>query len=133
MTPAAQSPAEHLLASPGFAVLLVGRAIDGGAAPAAPRVVVHPHCQGRAAGLPAADRTILERLGFAPEILDAGCCGLAGSFGYSLEHEAILRRTGEEQWLPRVTTAVGHAGELVMDGYSCTMQLAHLADLAGLP
>ena len=131
----ARSPAEHLLASPGFGALLAcresaGRDRDEAAGTPAPgRPVVHPHCHGRAAGLPAADRTLLEWLGFAPEVLDAGCCGLAGSFGYSHEHEAISRRIGEEQWLPRVRKAVRPGDELVVDGFSCTMQLSHLSEL----
>jgi Fe-S oxidoreductase len=104
---------------------------EGGAT--ASRVVVHPHCQGRAAGLPAADHAVLEQLGFAPEILDAGCCGLAGSFGYSAEHEAISRRIGEDQWLPRVRAAVEPGDELIVDGYSCTMQLSHLSELPSTP
>ena len=182
----ARSPAEHLLAAPGFAALLAGRANGTGMAAAgmggagasdareagahasnareagvpasdapasdareagapasdAPvsdaratvrherrQVAVHPHCQGRAAGLPAADRALLEQLGFEPEILDAGCCGLAGSFGYSREHEALSRRIGEEHWLPRVRAAAGRSEQLVVDGFSCTMQLSHLSDL----
>jgi FAD/FMN-containing dehydrogenase/Fe-S oxidoreductase len=131
----ARSPAEHLLASPGFATLVAAQggqhAGEGGAT--ASRVVVHPHCQGRAAGLPAADHAVLEQLGFAPEILDAGCCGLAGSFGYSAEHEAISRRIGEDQWLPRVRAAVEPGDELIVDGYSCTMQLSHLSELPSTP
>lgn len=90
---------------------------------------MHPHCQGRAAGLAEADRALLERFGLAPEITDAGCCGLAGAFGYSRDHEAISRRIGEEQWLPRLRAAVHPGDELVMDGFSCTMQLEHLSEL----
>ncbi|MGC8635365.1 MAG: FAD-binding and (Fe-S)-binding domain-containing protein [Candidatus Limnocylindrales bacterium] len=149
----ARSPAEQLLASPGFAALLDRRVRSPGQTPPrlAPgevgehadrdvpsvesrgRVVVHPHCQGRAAGLPASDRALLERLGFTPEILDAGCCGLAGSFGYSHEHEALSRRIGEEQWLPRVRAAVEPGDPLVIDGFSCTMQLSHLSELHSTP
>ena len=141
----ARSPAEHLLRSPGFeAALARARAArpepadSGGCAAAPARAVVHPHCQGRAAGTPAADGELLIRLGYAPQVLDAGCCGLAGSFGYRREHEAISRRIGEEQWLPRVRTAIaardGDAGaELVVDGYSCEMQLGHLSELESTP
>lgn len=127
----ARSPAEHLLTSSGFEALLAKQPLTGGdGRPHADsrRVVIHPHCQGRPVGLSSADAALLERLGFAPEVLDAGCCGLAGSFGYSHEHEAISRQIGEEQWLPRVTAALHDGDVLVADGYSCTMQLAHLSD-----
>jgi Fe-S oxidoreductase len=93
--------------------------------------VVHPHCHGRAIGTPRADREILERLGFRPEMLDAGCCGLAGSFGYRAEHEALSRRIGAEHWLPRVRTAIdgGEKAVLVVDGFSCATQLEQLSAL----
>ncbi len=127
----ARSPAEHLLASPGFADALAQAQPEASDDAPMGRVIVHPHCQGRAAGLPAADRALLERLGFAPQILDAGCCGLAGSFGYSAKHEAISRRIGEEHWLPRLRAAVGDEDRapIVVDGFSCAMQLSHLSDL----
>lgn len=127
----ARSPAEHLLALPGLdAVLAKQRGGDTAEAPAT-RVVVHPHCHARAIGSPRADRELLERLGVRPEIVDAGCCGLAGSFGYRAEHESLSRRIGEEQWLPKVRAALG-AGEettLVVDGFSCLMQLDQLSNL----
>ncbi len=129
----ARSPAEHLLASPGFAALVARRQPPtASGAERVRRVVLHPHCQGRAAGLPTADRAILDRMGFALEVLDAGCCGLAGSFGYSHEHEAISRRIGEEQWLPRVEVALRPDDVLVIDGYSCMMQLSHLSRRASI-
>ncbi len=135
----ARSPAEHLLASPAFEAAIadgqVRRRGDGQPA----RAVVHPHCHGRAIGTPRADRELLERLGFRPEMLDAGCCGLAGSFGYRAEHEALSRRIGEEQWLPKLRSALVQGGEatlgpgdatvLVVDGFSCQMQLDQLSDL----
>ena len=133
----ARSPAEHLLVSAGFAAVLANRLPAADAPGAATRpgaattVVVHPHCHGRSIGLPAADRELLRRAGFAPRMLDAGCCGLAGSFGYRAEHEPLSRKIGEEQWLPKVRAAVGDAGggPVVVDGYSCVMQLDQLSEL----
>jgi Fe-S oxidoreductase len=123
----ARSPAEHLLTLPAFDALIAARpnARDQGSPT---RAVVHPHCHGRAVGAPRADREILECLGLRTDVLDAGGCGFAGSFGYRAEHEALSRRIGEEQWLPtlRATMATGEAATLVVDGFSCEMQLAHL-------
>jgi FAD/FMN-containing dehydrogenase/Fe-S oxidoreductase len=135
----ARSPAEHLLASPGLEIILRDqRRVDrGGDLPA--RAVIHPHCHGRAIGTPPADRELLGRLGFKAEVLDAGCCGLAGSFGYRAEHEPLSRQIGREQWLPKVRSALGWAGgttlessdvtALVVDGVSCKMQLDQLSGL----
>jgi Fe-S oxidoreductase len=126
----ARSPAEHLLTSEGFAAAVARRPSDDAGHGPAPRAIVHPHCHGRAIGTPRADRALLERLGIAPTILDAGCCGLAGSFGYRAEHEPLSRTIGEEQWLPKVRAALGETGEpLVVDGFSCVMQLDQLSDI----
>ena len=96
------------------------------------RVIIHPHCHARAAKSADADRRLLEQLGYAVDVLDAGCCGLAGSFGFRAEHEPLSRRIGEEQWLPKIASALwsGESGsrvELVIDGFSCATQYAHLA------
>jgi FAD/FMN-containing dehydrogenase/Fe-S oxidoreductase len=126
----ARSPAEHLLG------------LDAGdLSPLAPahtdaRVVVHPHCHARAVHSADADRLLLERLGYAVQLLDAGCCGLAGSFGFRAEHESLSRRIGEEQWLPKIDAALWAGAdrsgpesrmELLIDGFSCATQFSHLA------
>ncbi len=90
------------------------------------RVLVHPHCHGRAIGTADADRVVLERLGYDVEVLDAGCCGLAGSFGYDARHAELSRRIGEEQWLPKLRDRAVRSEVLVVDGFSCALQLEHL-------
>jgi FAD/FMN-containing dehydrogenase/Fe-S oxidoreductase len=123
----ARSPAEHLLAS---------GAADRLPAPAEPAdVVIHPHCHARAIHADDADRVLLERLGHRVAVADAGCCGLAGAFGFSAAHEEVSRVIGEQQWLPRLlaaarppqTTASASASALVIDGFSCATQYSHLA------
>ncbi|HET9172418.1 MAG TPA: FAD-binding and (Fe-S)-binding domain-containing protein [Actinospica sp.] len=122
----ARSPAEHLLhLDPQD---LSALAPD----PPAARVVLHPHCHARAAHASDADRRLLQRLGYAVDVLDAGCCGLAGSFGFRAEHEPLSRRIGEEQWLPKIDAALaadrdGGRVELLIDGFSCATQYSHLA------
>ena len=37
--------------------------------------------------------------------LDAGCCGMAGSFGYEVEHYEVSRLVGEQRLLPAVRRA----------------------------
>jgi Fe-S oxidoreductase len=122
----ARSPAERLLELPALEAL-PRAAADG--SPGGTRVVIHPHCHARASRAAGADARLLTTLGYAVEVLDAGCCGLAGGFGYRAEHEALSRRIGEEQWLPRVQAAVGPDATLVIDGFSCASQLQQLADL----
>jgi len=98
-------------------------------------VIVHPHCQGRAAVGTAADRDVLARLGYRPRTLDAGCCGLAGSYGFSAGTAAISQSIARDYWLPKLDEAV-HAADadspdgaevvVAMDGFSCITQLEQL-------
>ncbi len=119
-----------------------GGGVDGDAADGVPeRIVVHPHCQSRAVVGTAADRAVLERAGYDVEILDAGCCGLAGSFGFTAgEHAELSRKIAEQTWLPRLHAAAGGvtdpgtSGEVggrppatvLADGFSCITQAAQL-------
>jgi FAD/FMN-containing dehydrogenase/Fe-S oxidoreductase len=118
----ARSPAEFLVES-GIAGRLP---VAGGGAP----LVLHPHCHQRAVVGTAAEEAVLGALGYSVEVLDGGCCGLAGSFGFDARHEALSRHIGEQLWLPKVRSALeGPAcgGQLVVDGFSCRSQLCHLA------
>jgi Fe-S oxidoreductase len=122
----ARSPAEHMLAD-GRIDRWAGRILDVGGGR---RLVIHPHCQGRAVGSTHADAALARRLGFEVSVVDGGCCGLAGSFGYRAEHEPISRTIGTQQWLPAVEAAMGEGpgATLVIDGFSCRTQLDHLGD-----
>ncbi len=119
----ARSPAEHLLTL---------EALTGAAAalpPPGETVAVHPHCHSRPTGAVDADRALLELLGYRVAVADAGCCGMAGGFGYRAEHEALSRRIGQEQWLPRLYEVAAAADHLVIDGFSCTLQGEQLGGL----
>jgi FAD/FMN-containing dehydrogenase/Fe-S oxidoreductase len=96
------------------------------------RAVVHPHCHQRAVAGSEADRRVLERAGCSVEILDAGCCGLAGSFGFVAKHDELSRRIGNERFAPALNNAAGDPGaRLVLDGFSCATQAEHLGASAG--
>jgi len=57
------------------------------------------------------------------ELVNASCCGMAGSFGYQAETAAISRRMGELNLLPRVRAA-GAETLVIADGTSCRHQIA---------
>ncbi len=116
----ARSLSEHLLA--------VGWSPGGARAGAV--AFVHPHCHLRAIGGQAADLAVLERAGYRAELLDSGCCGLAGSFGFRREHDAVSRQIAADRFLPAIA-AVPDGAELIMDGFSCATQAAHLGARAG--
>ena len=65
------------------------------------RVVVHGHCHQKAMGRLAPTKALLGRIpGSAIVDLDAGCCGMAGSFGYTRDHFDVSRAIGERRLLP---------------------------------
>jgi Fe-S oxidoreductase len=86
---------------------------------------VHPHCHQRAIGGSAADVTVLERAGYRVQVLDSGCCGLAGSFGFRREHDALSRQIASDRFLP-LLAGVPDDAELIIDGFSCATQAGQL-------
>jgi Fe-S oxidoreductase len=56
--------------------------------------------------------------------LDAGCCGMAGSFGYESEHYEVSRLVGEQRLLPAIRRA-GPEDVIVAPGFSCRLQIQH--------
>jgi Fe-S oxidoreductase len=56
--------------------------------------------------------------------LDAGCCGMAGSFGYEKEHYEISRQIGELKLFPAIRAA-GPDDVIVAPGFSCRLQIEH--------
>ena len=63
--------------------------------------------------------------------LDAGCCGMAGSFGYEAEHYEVSRLVGERRLLPSVRKAEP-ADIIVAPGFSCRLQIQHFTDRAAV-
>jgi Fe-S oxidoreductase len=55
---------------------------------------------------------------------DAGCCGLAGSFGYEREHYEVSRLVGEQRLFPAVRQAEPDT-VILAPGISCRLQIAH--------
>jgi Fe-S oxidoreductase len=72
------------------------------------------------------EEKVLTRLGIDYEILDSGCCGMAGAFGVEKEHYGISMKAGERVQLPRVREAA--LGTLIIsDGFCCREQIAQSA------
>jgi Fe-S oxidoreductase len=84
--------------------------------------LLHGHCHQRAiAGLDA-DRELLQAAGCRVEVLDKGCCGMAGSFGFEREKFALSQKIGELGVLPAVRSA-GADTLIISDGFSCREQI----------
>ena len=85
--------------------------------------VVHGHCHQKALlGLDSGKPT-LAKAGLDAEILDSGCCGMAGSFGFEKDKYEVSKQIGELVLLPAVRAASTDS-LIVADGFSCREQIA---------
>jgi hypothetical protein len=79
-----------------------------------------------------ADGEVLDALGLRYEVLDSGCCGMAGSFGFEAgERYEVSQAVGERVLLPSVRDAPDDA-LILADGFSCRTQIEHNTDRRAL-
>jgi FAD/FMN-containing dehydrogenase/Fe-S oxidoreductase len=89
------------------------------------RILVQAHCHQRSLVGMGALLQVLRALPGAEVVdLDAGCCGLAGSFGYEKEHYEVSRLVGEQRLFPALQQVEADA-LVVAPGMSCRLQIAH--------
>jgi len=90
------------------------------------RVLLHSHCHDKALGFAAAAELALRAVpGLELEILEAGCCGMSGAFGYEAEHYELSVAIGERMLAPAVR-AQPPGTEVLATGTSCRTQIADL-------
>ncbi|HJU04799.1 MAG TPA: FAD-linked oxidase C-terminal domain-containing protein, partial [Nitrospiraceae bacterium] len=101
--------------------------------PTLPRkAIVHGHCHHKAVMGFSAEQKVLKRLGLDFHILDSGCCGMAGSFGFQPgDHYEVSLKVGELVLLPAVRKASKETLVLA-DGFSCREQILQTTDRHGL-
>jgi Fe-S oxidoreductase len=98
------------------------------------RVLLHGHCYQKAQapaadGYPvgvAASREMLESCGYQVQVIEAGCCGMAGAFGYEAEHYDLSMKVGELALFPAIRKASEMYGEdfrVAAAGVSCQGQI----------
>ncbi|WP_216896631.1 FAD-binding and (Fe-S)-binding domain-containing protein [Nocardia alni] len=87
--------------------------------------LVQPHCHQHAVLGDKPDRAILDSAGVRADVLDAGCCGLAGNFGFERGHYDVSVACAEDKLLPALRGA--DPGTLTLaDGFSCRTQIRDL-------
>ncbi len=92
-------------------------------------ILLHGHCHQKSMGDLAPARALLGRIPGASVVdPDAGCCGMAGSFGYMRNHFEVSQAIGERRLLPAIR-ALGSDAVVVASGTSCRQQIA---DFAGI-
>ncbi|TGZ14582.1 dimethylmenaquinone methyltransferase [Streptomyces sp. S816] len=106
-----------------FAEQLVHHAPDDWRPPAlARRALVQTHCHQHAVLKDDADRALLRRAHLDADVLDEGCCGLAGNFGFERGHHEVSMAVAEQGVLPAVRGAAPDSLVLA-DGFSCRTQI----------
>ncbi len=90
-------------------------------------VLMHGHCHHKAVfGGPAAEIALLRRAGATVEPIQAGCCGMAGPFGFEADKFEVSMTIANDGLLPAVQSA-GPMTIVVADGFSCREQISQLA------
>jgi FAD/FMN-containing dehydrogenase/Fe-S oxidoreductase len=117
--------------------VLEGDGADGTRGPfefvsAPKKILVQGHCHQRAlVGMDAALRLLRRLPGSEVIDLDAGCCGMAGAFGYEKEHYDLSRLVGEQRLFPLLRAAEPDA-VVVAPGFSCRLQIEHFTGRAAV-
>ncbi len=95
------------------------------------KAIVQKHCHHDHVMGYKEENNLLQELGLDFEVLDSGCCGMAGSFGFEAEHYDVSCRVGERMLLPSVREASPET-LVIADGFSCREQVADLTERGAL-
>jgi Fe-S oxidoreductase len=96
------------------------------------KAIVQGHCHHKAVMGMGDEEKILKKLGLDFEILDSGCCGMAGSFGFEPgSHYDVSVKAGERVLLPAVRAAAKDT-LIIADGFSCRTQIEQGTDRQAL-
>ena len=85
------------------------------------KIIVHGHCHHHATQSMKDEMKILRATGADVQLLDSGCCGMAGPFGFEADKYDVSQTLGERVLLP----AARHSKDaiIVSDGFSCQEQI----------
>ncbi len=91
------------------------------------KAIVHGHCHDKSTLNFKSEEHILRNIGLEYRVLDSGCCGMAGAFGYESDHYEIGIKCGERVLLPAVRNAPRDS-VIIADGFSCREQILQQTD-----
>lgn len=95
------------------------------------KLVVHGHCHQKSVLSMDDEISLLRATGADVEVLDAGCCGMAGPFGFEKSNYDISQNLAERVLLPAARAATKQT-TLVMNGFSCREQIKQNTELRAL-
>jgi FAD/FMN-containing dehydrogenase/Fe-S oxidoreductase len=91
------------------------------------RALVQGHCHQKSLFGMNGERNVLQKIGMDFQILDSGCCGMAGPFGYEEKNQEVSKLCAERVMAPAVREA-NNETLVLADGFSCREQIRHLTD-----
>ena len=96
------------------------------------QILVHGHCHHKAVfGGPANEIALLRQTGASVEQIQAGCCGMAGPFGFEADKFEVSRTIAGQELLPAIKAASA-ATIMIADGFSCREQIDQLGHVKAL-
>jgi Fe-S oxidoreductase len=96
--------------------------LQAAAGQAAEPTLVHGHCHQKAAGAMKSMRKVLKLMpGLNFDFIEAGCCGMAGSFGLEREHADLAQAMAEQSLLPALRAQPG--APVIANGFACRQQI----------
>ena len=95
------------------------------------KAIMQGHCHHKAIMKMEPELRVLGDMGLDVEVLEAGCCGMAGSFGYEKDKYEVSLAAGERVLLPRVRDA-RKTTLIIADGFSCKSQIEQHTDRRAL-
>ncbi|HKW98280.1 MAG TPA: FAD-linked oxidase C-terminal domain-containing protein [Bryobacteraceae bacterium] len=91
------------------------------------KALVHGHCHQKAILGMDAEEKLFSKMGLDAAVLDDGCCGMAGSFGFEPSKYEISMKVGDLGVLPKVRAAAKNT-LILADGFSCKTQIEQATD-----
>ncbi len=87
--------------------------------------LVHGHCHHKAIMGLTCEEALYKSMGLDFQVLESGCCGMAGSFGFETDKYDVSVKCGERVLLPAVRKASSNT-LIIADGFSCREQIMEL-------
>jgi len=95
------------------------------------KVVMHGHCHQKAIVGTSHEASLLKKMGTDVNLLDSGCCGMAGSFGFEKHKYDVSQRVFQHELRGHIEN-ISPDTILIADGFSCKTQIKQSSDCEAL-
>ena len=89
-------------------------------------VRIHGHCHQKSCGGMEGEQGVLEKLGGKGQVINSGCCGVAGAYAYHSKTAPIAKIIGEKEFKPHIDK-IPQETPVVADGFSCRGQIRNVS------